>query len=379
MSAKLIYKNISLLITQKPLRFVIILAGQIFAVLCILLVYGLSQNIYSDVETEMSIGEALEKLEISISLDYSGYSDESELPGIVGAISRRSFEGKINAFMNKFGDKVDYYSVGGPIYNINGKTYSGSALYCCTETALDSLLLSRVNFSYSQVSGGERIVNLNSDEFDKQSGDIININGNEYTVFYASDDYESIYSTYNSLPNDCMFKVINIGLKSEPTKTEALDIKETLISLFGAEDCMVVPRGYELVDVQFNTVSLAICVGVAVLVVFCVSFVYLYEIEQRRRTLAIFRYFGCSVENAMLMLLTEVLVIIILSFAFALGLFVAFGIPLVSEIIEDYKAFYTFGGYLGIFLGYLAISLLIFAAGIIEMLGKTAYETERKL
>ena len=354
------------------MQFLLVLLTQVFAVTCILVAYGVSQNLFQEEKKEI---EYMNKF-FGISLtSYEEQPDGSYKP--LSPKSVAEIKAKLDELLPLLGDKVDDYYLCGFV-TLNGKSYS---IYGDTKSDPDS----PSNLTAADRMSESKVISVCRHEYPCEIGDTIQLGNASYTV--AAADVPGVMcprafvfgTTYANLPEDTAITGGGITLADAPTEEEAEEIAALIYSYFGGETRVHLPVIPDLVTIQFNRLALAICTVIAVLVLLNVSLVYFYLLSQRTRMLGIYHLCGCTEEQIQQMLSLEWFVILNICFAGAFLLFRSQIMERLSVFMETPELFYTSRVYLGVYIGYILFSVGLLLMSSISRQGKTTAEQLREV
>ncbi len=165
------------------------------------------------------------------------------------------------------------------------------------------------NLSYmtkEQIENGEKVVAVGQyDTFgNKKVGDMIDINGEQYTVV-SNDDYISdIILPIKSTNSDFTANSFRIELNQVPDKELAENISNLMGELFPSED-MYTPEIPDLTAIQFNRTMILTSIIVISIVVLNLSCCYCYLFVQRKKMIATYMICGSSHKAAANMMILE--------------------------------------------------------------------------
>lgn len=319
------------------MQFLLVLLTQVFAVTCILVAYGISQNLFQEEKKEI---EYMNKF-FGISLtSYEEQPDGSLKP--LSPKSTAETKAKMDELLPLLGDKVDDYYLCGFV-TLNGKSYS---IYGDTKSDPDS----PSNLTAADRMSESKVISVCRHEYPCEIGDTIQLGNASYTVAAAD------------VPGVMCPRAFVFGT-----------------TYFGGETRVHLPVIPDLVTIQFNRLALAICTVIAVLVLLNVSLVYFYLLSQRTRMLGIYHLCGCTEEQMQQMLSMEWFVILNICFAGAFLLFRSQIMERLSVFMETPELFYTSRVYLGVYIGYILFSVGLLLMSSISRQGKTTAEQLREV
>lgn len=221
------------------MQFLLVLLTQVFAVTCILVAYGISQNLFQEEKKEI---EYMNKF-FGISLtSYEEQPDGSYKP--LSPKSVAEIKAKLDELLPLLGDKVDDYYLCGFV-TLNGKSFS---IYGDTKSDPDS----PSNLTAADRMSESKVISVCRHEYPCEIGDTIQLGNASYTVAAAD------------VPGVMCPRAFVFGT-----------------TYFGGETRVHLPVIPDLVTIQFNRLALAICTVIAVLVLLNVSLVYFYLLIYR--------------------------------------------------------------------------------------------------
>ena len=154
------------------MQFLLVLLTQVFAVTCILVAYGVSQNLFQEEKKEI---EYMNKF-FGISLtSYEEQPDGSYKP--LSPKSTAETKAKLDELLPLLGDKVDDYYLCGFV-TLNGKSYS---IYGDTKSDPDS----PSNLTAADRMSESKVISVCRHEYPCEIGDTIQLGNASYTVAAA--------------------------------------------------------------------------------------------------------------------------------------------------------------------------------------------------
>ena len=319
------------------MQFLLVLLTQVFAVTCILVAYGISQNLFQEEKKEIEymnkfFGISLTSFEEQPDCSYKPLSPKSVA----------EIKAKLDELLPLLGDKVDDYYLCGFV-TLNGKSFP---IYGDTKSDPDS----PSNLTAADRMSESKVISVCRHEYPCEIGDTIQLGNASYTVAAAD------------VPGVMCPRAFVFGT-----------------TYFGGETRVHLPVIPDLVTIQFNRLALAICTVIAVLVLLNVSLVYFYLLSQRTRMLGIYHLCGCTEEQIQQMLSLEWFVILNICFAGAFLLFRSQIMERLSVFMETPELFYTSRVYLGVYIGYILFSVGLLLMSSISRQGKTTAEQLREV
>ena len=236
------------------------------------------------------------------------------------------------------------------------------------------------NLSYmtnEQIENGEKVVAVGQyDTFgDKKVGDVIDINGEEYTVV-SNDDYVSdIILPIKSVGSDFMAQSFRIELNQVPDKDLAENISNLMSELFPSED-MYTPEIPDLTAIQFNRTMILTSVIVIAIVVLNLSCCYCYLFVQRKKMIATYMMCGSSHKTSANMMILESVIISIICYLMAVFILLPFKTS-ISRIYPAAAQLYSALFFVIVGAVYIFVTASVLKIMYSTLLRKTAVELKR--
>lgn len=361
---KITMLHLKTMLTHTPFQFLLILLTQIFAAVCILLSYGISQNIFQKQEEEIQFHNRW--FEVSLT-DWEEQADGSWKP--LHPMTITELNAMLSNFLPHIEDELSYFFVDGNV-TIAGTRYSISGTDL--PNAADETSQSKI--SYSEYENGNPVVVVSYQQYPCKVGDVITIGGREYEV--VDTDEESVIGSYintfsmpyRSFPEDTAITTVSFVLNDVPTSERAKELAALMQAYFGIETQVAMPIIPDLAEQQFNRLAVLICVVISLLVIMNVSLVYLYTLRQRKQVLGIYGLCGCTPEEALCIFACEWILLLSICYGSAVLLFRSLLLPQICRILEKLDSFYSSEVYLSIYGLYLLFSVGLLILGCSPML-----------
>lgn len=245
-------------------------------------------------------------------------------------------------------------------------------------------------FSEDQEANGERValVRIIEDELDlgctktittrvEDDKRWVEIQGKEYEVIGYHTQMATPYFPFESLDETTTFQeLIDLVFKKPITISEYNDVRQNFERVFG--DAVTVPdmdipesENYYL----YNTIII-ISILIAILAAVNFAVLYKYILSKRTKMLAVFRICGCTKLKALIIFLTECMIISIPLFAVTTYVYDKFVLPILSKHFEYIEAAYSFKLYLLISTIYIFATIFVLILMINGFLRKTIREAK---
>lgn len=356
---KMIILHLKTMIRNNPFQFFIIILTQIFASLCILLAYGVSQNIFQEEQQEIEYAHRC--FEVSLT-NWEEQPDGSWLP--LNPKKVDEVNAQLSGFLPLIEEEFSYYAVYGRV-QLDDSSYSLGGIDL--PNAADNTSESPI--AYSDYENGNHVVQVAYRKYPCAVGDTILIGDKRYEV--VDTDEESAVSSYvytffmpyRAFPSNAEITGVNIVLSDAVTEERAKEIAIRIQECFGMDTQITPPVILDLMEQQFNRLAVLICAAIAFLVILNVSMVYLYTLNQRKKMLGIYCLCGCTPDVALSMFAGEWLLVLSICYGGALLLFRQLLLPEVSKILIGIENFYSQTVYVGVFVLYLLLSVFLLKIG----------------
>ena len=191
-------------------------------------------------------------------------------------------------------------------------------------------------------------------------GDTVSIDDKNYTVIGTND-----YEDYNILPMSSFNTIkhnndkISITLKDYPNTQEYNRISILLSTCFKNSE-IIYPQRVEDNNILWNDSTILIFIGIFLLSIINVAFVYLYILESNNEIVYVFRLNGATKGKCIFILFAVIFLLALISFI--LGCFLSrFTLPYIINFIafETFSYSLGFENYIYMITKYLAVVLII--------------------
>ncbi len=361
---KMTMLHLKTMLIHTPFQFLLILLTQIFAAVCILLSYGISQNIFQKQEEEIQFHNRW--FEVSLT-DWEEQEDGSWIP--LHPLTIPEVNAMLSDFLPHIEDELSYFFVDGNV-TLAGKRYSISG----TDLPNAADETSQSWFSLSDYENGNPVMVVSYQRYPCRVGDVIQIGSRGYEVVDTDEEsvigeYINTFSMpYRAFPEDVEITTVSFVLNDVPTEDRAKELAALMQTYFGMEIQVAMPVIPDLAEQQFNRLAVLICAVIAILVIMNVSLVYLYTLRQRKQVLGIYGLCGCTPDEALSIFACEWLLVLSLCYGSAVLLFRSILLPQICRILEKLDSFYSSEVYLGIFGLYMLFSVGLLILGCSPML-----------
>ena len=372
MYIKFAFKNLKNMILKQPLSFVVIILTQIFAAVSIFLSYGLIQNTNA-IQGEVS--EINRRFEIQLfKVDEStiSYDKYGNIEAESIQMSYYEFTEKFNKLLEFINEEKDCHYVKGDL-ELGNEQYTMQGGYFYSRQKYDEMVeFSRKYsvpevFTYENYINGDNVVEVSYDNYSCEENQIIDINGEKYTVI-QSYKRKNIYDiglsstfnfTYKSMPKTATFRWAYVVLDDIPTQQRIEEINNKIQEIFGSDTPVTLPAVPDLLTVQFNRISYSISFAVILIIVLNVSFVYMYVLEKRKNWLYVMKFCGCKQKQCIMIFMLEILLIVAAcllagTLIFKYGMF-----PYFAKMYPAFSLIFNTKAYLFICLSYMLLSIFI--------------------
>lgn len=221
-------------------------------------------------------------------------------------------------------------------------------------------------------SGKMQVIVNNLQDKDYKIGDIFTINNAEYTIvgLASNNDYNEIpfkaFTTYSEI-NRIVFVTDEI-----PNKTQSEAMTQYLYSEFNNVQVKPPVEANYFLSSE-NLVSYLVSILIFLLAIVNISYIYKYILQSRKKYFVVIRICGCSERYAMILYLSEV---IILSTAqFALSCFIThFGVSKFFAYL-NFDLVYSMNiyKYIGLYTFYIAIVVIVFVRVISKFIRRPLF------
>lgn len=228
-----------------------------------------------------------------------------------------------------------------------------------------------------QIENGEKVVAVGQyDTFgDKKVGDMIDINGEQYTIV-SNDDYVSdIILPIKSAGSDFTANSFRIELNQVPDKELAESISNLMNELFPSEE-MYTPEIPDLTAIQFNRTMILTSIIVIVIVVLNLSCCYCYLFVQRKKMIATYMMCGSSNKTAANIMIFESVIISIICYLIAVIMMFPFKTS-ISRIYPAAMQLYSLLFFAIVGAAYIFVTAFVLKIMYSTLLRKTAIELKR--
>lgn len=352
--------HLKTMLKKTPVQLLLIVLTQVFAVLCILIAYGFSQNIFQKQEQETEFINRWFEVNLT---PWQENADGSYSPVIPLTIAET--DAMIEAFLPEIEDILSYYSVSG-FAEADGTDFSLTGVDM--PSAADETSLAK-HISLSDYEQGRHLVQVSYRNYPCSVGDMLTIGGETYEVV-ETDKASSVgifaydfSMPYRAFPRTAEITTVSFVLKEPPSSEQAEKIAARIQQYFGMETEVTLPVIPDLAEQQFNRLAVLICATIGVLVILNVSMVYLYALRQRRQMLGIYCLCGCTPQTALAMFICEWVLVLSLCYGTAWLLFHKLLLPWLCTLLEGLDFFYIPQVYLTIFGLYLLFSVCLLTLG----------------
>ncbi len=356
---KMTLLHLKTMLKKTPIQFLLIILTQIFAVLCILLAYGISQNIFQKQEQEIEYAHRC--FEVSLT-SWEEQQGGSWMP--LHPVSIDEINTKLSDFLPHIEDALSYYAVAGRV-QLDGTSYSIGGIDL--PNAADDT--SETSIAYSDYENGNHVVQVAYRDYPCAVGDMIRIGGEGYEVVDTDEESAigsyiyTFFMPYRAFPKSAEITTLSFVLKDVPTEERAEELAILMQQYFGMETQVELPVIPDLAEQQFNRLAVLICAVIAFLVILNVSMVYLYTLRQRKQMLGIYCLCGCTPSKALAMFACEWLLLLSLCYGGAWLLFSRGILPGLSGFLSGLDGFYSGIVYLSIYGLYVLFSVCLLLLG----------------
>ncbi len=215
-------------------------------------------------------------------------------------------------------------------------------------------------FTQSEFEDNKNVIITSKDVFPNVLvGDYVLVEGKKFKVIGTND-----YIEYNILPLSALNKVKHFNSKLSITLNKYPDISEFNSTLRALRNCFDKGEVYapdRVEDNIFNNYTVFIYIGVFLISIVNIAYVYRYILECNKKLIYIFRLNGASRIKCLIALLSVVLIFAIASFI--VGCLISFfALPAVVNLINIDILRYNleFKHYIFIFLTYIFIIMIVF-------------------
>lgn len=347
MKTELAFKNLKNLITRSPLAFFVVILVEVFGTVGIIMTYGIVRNVFTEQQKESSTSRRMNIYRWKEGDEnVTTWEDTDKLVSNLNKLLDEDCNGLLNS--------VDLYGR----LTFDGKEYRAG----CIKLYHRDKLSHWDDKLFDEYRTGKNVVTVCTDDYPCEVGDVLNINGREYTVCRTDTSMKLVTSFFfpmDAIPTGMKFHEMTLWFKNIPTHKQADAIAEKMKEYFGAEFPINMPKIPDLLVQQFNTTMLACCAVVALLIAFnCIS-VYMYIIRRRSDWIAAVRLCGCGNGSLMYIISAEMLTVACIAFGIGALTAVKLIIPKMSVYYPLFDRFYTREAVGYLFLGYLGAFLLM--------------------
>jgi len=207
----------------------------------------------------------------------------------------------------------------------------------------------------------------------------VEIQNKEYEVIGYHKQLATPYFPFESLDDSTTFQdAIYLVFPKSMTNSQFEEIKMNFEGMFGS--AITVPdldipesESYYL----YNTIIL-ISIMIAILAAINFAVLYKYILSKRTKTLAIFRICGCTKSKALVMFLSECMIIAVPFFALTTLIYDKFVLPKLGQHFEYIESAYSPKLYLLIFVIYIVATFVVLLFMISGFLRKTIREAKEE-
>ena len=344
----LILLNIKMLVSKQGVFFLFLVITQIVACLAIFLSIGAIHNTRN------------EQKDIDVRLMFFDVTQQDSEP-------IETFKAKADRVISIIPDDMIFWAA------IKGVAVPG------TDIKYTAFLKTR-NLSYmtnEQIENGEKVVAVGKyySFGEKKVGDMIDINGEQYTVI-SNDDYVSdIILPIKSARSDFTAYSFRIELNQIPDKELAENISNLMRELFPSED-MYTPEIPDLTVIQFNRTMILTAIIVIVIVVLNLSCCYCYLFIQRKKMIATYMMCGSSHKTAANIMIFESVTISIMCYLMAVFMILPFKTS-ISNIYPAATQLYSLLFFIIVGVVYMFLTAFVLKIMYSTLLRKTAIELKR--
>lgn len=347
MKTELAFKNLKNLITRSPLAFFVVILVEVFGTVGIIMTYGIVRNVFTEQQKESSTSRWMNIYRWKEGDEnVTPWEDTDKLVSDLNKLLDEECNGLLNS--------VDLYGR----LTLDGKEYRAG----CTKYYHKNGLSSVSDSLFESYRDGKNVVKICTDEYPCEIGDVLNINGKEYTVIETGSIMSMavcFFFPYDAMPSGMKFHEMTLWFKDIPTHKQADTIAEKIKEYFGAEFPINMPEIPDLLVQQFNSAMLACCAVVALMIAFNCITVYMYIIRRRSDWIAAVRLCGCGNGSLMYIISAEMLTVACIAFGIGALTAVKLIIPKMSVYYPLFDRFYTREAVGYLFLGYLGAFLLM--------------------
>ncbi len=237
------------------------------------------------------------------------------------------------------------------------------------ETTAEVLYLTDGNIitSYTRtLSDGEKYITINGEKYEIRILDSSLDKPRNYT--YKDDEIDitdRAFIPLTSLPDDLELNMlledtpILLNLNKAVTRSQYNDIQSCLADATQNRAALPPVEFTEVGEIYYYRTVLLISVVIAVLTAINMAILYRYILQRRSSDLAVMRICGCSKVRAIVMYLTECMLVNIPLFALTEIFYHKLIMPRLAKVFENMAGAYSFKIYAAVFLIYLAASLVV--------------------